>query len=397
MLKLLYIVTMTIAFTSNFLGVNTNYYLRLSMGLIWIMIWIIRSKGIVKVNKMLRYMLLPWGGIFVLTLCLWVINRPSLFNISYFSRMLSNIIYCVVAIINAYIGLEFFGRNAIDMSFASLIISIASNAISVWHKYGTNLTLIYLKTLLFQQYKSGTALLDLSMSMEVQGATMALGVFFVYYLFQYENKSNIKRIVYILLSVIGLYIGFKRVVLLGVLLVIVILWVLKFKKIGIKNVILYAFVVFSLISFGYVFVAKTGLISLIAARYNVDMMGRTNIYEWVSKFYNLSPLYLGTGYGYMAKYMYETTGFAVHSDILRMYIELGFVPFIAWLWYNIYFIPEKVVDAFGSEAGKICITATIYTFSTYLVENTLGLYPLHYGLALFSLLYLSIPEDECEL
>ena len=131
--------------------------------------------------------------------------------------------------------------------------------------------------------------------------------------------------------------------------------------------------------------------------FNVDMMGRTNIYRNASKLFEISPFYLGLGFGYAAKYMFDTTNFAVHSDIVRMYIELGFFPFFAWLWYYIYFVPQKVVDVIGSEAGKICIAATIFTFSTFLVENTLGLYPLQYGLTLFTIYKLFDDENNAEL
>ena len=65
MLKLTYIITMTIAFTSNFMGANTNYYMRLSMGVFWIILWAIRSKGILKTNSFLRYLIFPWLCIFL--------------------------------------------------------------------------------------------------------------------------------------------------------------------------------------------------------------------------------------------------------------------------------------------------------------------------------------------
>ena len=390
---------MMIAFTSNFMGSATNYYLRLGMGVLWIIIWALKGKGVFRSNKFLRVLLFPWIAIFVLTLFLWLVNRPEYFDISYFTRLISNILYLLVPIINAYIGIELFGKSVIDMSFFSLIASIALNTFSVWQKYGTALTVTYLSTLLVHDYKTGTAILDLAMSMEVQGATMALGIFFVYYLLSDKDKTPLQRFFFIVLSLIGLYIGFKRVVLLSVVLVILILWMLRLKRINVRNVILYTFLVFTAISFVYVFVLKTDLISLIAGYFNVDMMGRTNIYRNVSSMYELSPFYLGTGFGYMAKYLFETTGFAVHSDILRMYIELGFIPYLGWLWYNLYYIPQRTVSFFGSEAGKICLIATVYTFSTFLVENTLGLYPLHYGLTVFTMLYVAeantLDPQEC--
>ena len=385
---------MTIAFTSNFMGANTNYYMRLSMGVFWIILWAIRSKGILKTNSFLRYLIFPWLCIFFLTLLLWMINKPQIFDFSYVTRMCSNVLYCVVATLNAYIGIEFFGKDVLKLSFSSLLISIGFNLISVWMTFGTSNVLEYMTSVLTANYQYGSVMEAIAKNMEVQGATMALGVYFVYYLFFNREEDTFHRLSPILLSLCGLYLGFKRVVVLGIVVVICILWVMKYKKNNIRNIIMYAFIVFAILSFGYIVIAKTSYISLIAAYFNVDLMGRNNIYRTAAELFEISPFYLGIGFGYAAKYLYDTTGFAVHSDIMRMYMELGFLPFIAWLWYYIYLIPQKVVTEFGTKFGRICITITVFVFSTFLVENTLGLYPLHYALTLFTLLRLTVSEDD---
>lgn len=397
MLTIFYIITMAIAFTSNFMGANTNYYIRLCMGLLWIVLWAVRSKGVIKTNRFLRYLLFPWLFIFVLTVFLWICNRPEYFNSSYITRMLSNVLYCLVATINAYIGIDIFGKKIINMSFYALLCSIGANFISVWQKFGTAHIISYLTTVLIQNYNYESIMQEVAMDMEVQGATMAIGIFFVYYLLFYHNEERkFSKLKYLLLSMIGLYVGFKRVVVLGLVVVLGILWIMKFKRIKVHNCIFYTFIVFSAISFGYIALVKTDYISLISAYFNVDMMGRTNIYRNASNLFELSPFYLGLGFGYAAKYMFDTTRFAVHSDILRMYMELGFLPFIGWLWYYIYFIPKKAITEFGIECGKVCLTITVFVFSTFLVENTLGLYPLHYGLTLFTLLQLANDERDRE-
>lgn len=396
MLKLTYIITMTIAFTSNFMGANTNYYMRLIMGVLWVILWAIRSKGVLKTNRFLRYLLFPWLCIFLFTLFLWMINKPQFFDSSYVTRMCSNVLYCVVATLNAYIGIQFFGKDVLKLSFASLLISIGFNLISVWMTFGASNVLLYMTSVLTANYQYGSVMEAVAKSMEVQGATMALGVYFVYYLFFNCEVDTLHRLVPILLSLVGLYLGFKRVVVLGIAVVICILWVLKYKKNNIRNIIMYTFIVFIILSFGYIVIAKTGYISLMAEYFNVDLMGRNNIYRMAAELFEISPFYLGVGFGYAAKYLYDTTGFAVHSDIMRMYMELGFLPFIAWLWYYIYFIPQKVVTEFGTKFGKVCITITVFVFSTFLVENTLGLYPLHYALTLFTLLQLAVYENNAE-
>ena len=396
MLMLFYLVTMVVAFTSRFMGANTNYYLRLGMGILWIVIWAVKSRGILDIKKILKILLYPWIWIFVLTLLLWIINRPVYFEFSYFTRMCSNVLYCFVATLNAYIGIELFGKTAVKISFFALLCSIGLNLINVWLTFGTANILTYITNVLTATYSSGSILEQVSMNMEVQGPTMALGTYFLYYLLcDRETKKN-KKILYILLSLCGLYLGFKRVVLLGVLIVIGILWILEFKRVRMSNVIRYTFACFILISFGYIIIVKNDVISMIAEFFAVDMMGRDIIYRRVAELYDISLLYLGKGFGYASKYMFDTTGFAVHSDILRMYIELGCVPFVIWIWYYISYIPQKVNVILGKEAGKVCLIITVFTFSTYLVENTLGLYPLQYSLSLFSLLMMGENPDNEE-
>ena len=385
MLEILYVATMIIAFTSNFMGATTNYYVRLSMGLFWIIIWVLRSRFILHANKILKYLIFPWFCIFLLSILLWIINRPSYLDVSYVTRMCSNIIYCVIAVLNAYIGFVLFGSGVIKLSFVSLISSIGLNAVNVWLTYGSSNMINYLSSVLIGDYEYGSVMHQISTNMEVQGSTMALGAYFLFYLFFDKDANERKKILYIILSVIGLYLGFKRVVLLGVIVVICILWVLKRERINSRSAILYASICFSILAFGYIVSVKNGLISLIAAYFNINMMGRDSIYRAAANLYSISPFYLGTGFTVASRYMYDTTGFAIHSDIVRMYIELGFIPFVGWLWYYLYYIPQKIVLNYGKEAGKICLTITVFVFSTFLVENTITLYPLQYALTTFTI------------
>ena len=64
----------------------------------------------------------------------------------------------------------------------------------------------------------------------------------------------------------------------------------------------------------------------------------------------------------------------VHSDILKMYVEIGFPLFIIWLYYYFIYITHYIRSKFGMQQSMgyfVCIT---FTFVLYLTDNTESYY-----------------------
>ncbi len=66
-----------------------------------------------------------------------------------------------------------------------------------------------------------------------------------------------------------------------------------------------------------------------------------------------------------------------HNDIMTHFIELGFWGFIYWLWSNTWYKVSAVKKKFGSRASGFMLLTVIYTFITYLTDNTFFYYSIN--------------------
>ncbi len=391
MFRILYIISLVLMMIGRFGVYKLNYFFQLSIGIVWIVIWMInRIAGtkILKIDKIVVKYIVPWLLIGLWSGIIWSLNPPDVFDASYIGRMVSNLTLVAVAIINAYIGVYFFGKDIIYVAYTALLSCIAVNFVLVVPQYGFNLVIDYLFGVLVTDFQYGSIIWQLSYDLEVQGVTMALGMFLCYFLIA-DDIPQKRKIKLILVSIPFLYIGFKRTVVLGVLIALCLNFLISFKKINFKQLIYVASFIFCIIAISYIVIIKTDFLEVVVTVLGIDTLGRTRIYSQVSQFFDLSPFYMGVGFCYIGKYLYESIGFAAHSEILRMYTEIGFIPFIAWIIYYLMYMPEYVYNKFGKNYGKVCLIVSVYVYSTYLVENTLVSTPMLYGYAVFCFIGLS--------
>lgn len=79
---------------------------------------------------------------------------------------------------------------------------------------------------------------------------------------------------------------------------------------------------------------------------------------------------------------------ALHNDLLKVYIELGFVGAMMWTWYWIMYIPNFLTKKVGIRNALICFTLIIYSFITYATDNTAGYfnYQMHLSMIITAIL-----------
>lgn len=114
-------------------------------------------------------------------------------------------------------------------------------------------------------------------------------------------------------------------------------------------------------------------------RLGVDMMGRDTIYEYVGQFYEFTPAYLGRGFEYTVSTLRglklageNTIGVeAIHNDILRQFIELGFWGFGAWAAFTYVYQLKWFGKNFSDNVALLVLVINVYTFLTYLTDNTI--------------------------
>ena len=126
----------------------------------------------------------------------------------------------------------------------------------------------------------------------------------------------------------------------------------------------------------YLFVVMIleGWMVSIADAVGVNVMGRNYYYEALASHCDFVPWFLGLGRNasatlFTTDYAYMNVG-NVHSDILRMYAECGFVLFGLWLAVYWWFLPRALEKKFGNRAMEFFLICTIYTFIVYTTDNT---------------------------
>ena len=74
---------------------------------------------------------------------------------------------------------------------------------------------------------------------------------------------------------------------------------------------------------------------------------------------------------------------AFHNEYIRMYVDTGFMGYVLWLFFNIFFRLGHFWKTQGKEGGLLFLAILIYLFTTYSSDNTYYYY--YTSMALFVL------------
>lgn len=212
---------------------------------------------------------------------------------------------------------------------------------------------------------------------ELHDAGLSVGLLIVYHL-QKKGRNYIIRIVFLIAI---LYLCHKRIAIFGVLLTSIVMIMLnkytKESKYALLRVLLFVLFVFC---FLLVLMISTGYLYTIADYLGIDLSGRRYLYKAIAPYYEWKINYIGHGFGYTDKLFSRLGGVgmarttSIHSDILKIYIELGFWGAVLWFAYSIWLIPNRFRKYFGSRTEWVYCFLTMYTYCIYSVDNVLSYY-----------------------
>lgn len=377
MLKVLYVISMAIAFSMEVNKVALPYFMKYGISIVWILIAIIKRHGLIKSYELgqIRLFSTPIVFAFFYTIVIWIVNTPEYLTIHYYSRLLSNLGCMLVIVICAIMMCLLFGSEVIKLSFWALILTIGFNFVVVFQEYGAASMLIYLKNVFsLSQFAYGTTISNISYGLEIHDATFAMGIFLVYFIF-YEDASEEKKILHIIVALIGSYLGFKRNELIAIVVVTIValVFIRKKSKDFLKTSQILGFGMFIV---GMLYTALIKNIDILPAFVKILDIARINLYHFLSGEYTISPFYLGKGYSYINQRLGIESALlhTSHTDLVRVYIEMGIYGFGLWIWYYFVNIPRKLYREYSETAAKFFLIGTFYVFSTYFLDNTLTLF-----------------------
>jgi O-antigen ligase len=134
-----------------------------------------------------------------------------------------------------------------------------------------------------------------------------------------------------------------------------------------------------LVCYGYLFIVYNNEFFAILNEHGINNMGRDLIYAYFVRRTKLSPTQMGWGMAGVAKVvenmdrsevMYMAAVRGVHNDILKIYINFGFVGSLIWYALNLIYFPVKFMNEYGKKAATIYMALILYLFITYLTDNT---------------------------
>lgn len=191
----------------------------------------------------------------------------------------------------------------------------------------------------------------------------AFGVFSVYYAYK-------KKWLLFAVSVLLTYCTDKRIALLGMLAVLCVMLLVWFFQYSKKLV----YAVWAMVTagvFGYLYIIYSGILESVCWGLNINSNGRVKMYMRMTEQFDLSPLFTGRGLGIiesLLEHMRIETYANLHNDLLKFYLELGFLGLFVYLasYYLIFHYAEKRLE---KKTVTFLLGICVYTILLFATDN----------------------------
>lgn len=358
----------------------TKYYIGILIVILFGLLLVGREK-VIFVNKKLSYLAkllaIPIIILFLYSVFLNVIN-PVSFN-GYFSRLSSTTIFGLLAIFQAMIVFQFFGQKVVDYTFMAISLSYLTSIVVAYKEGGLSQFILMITDDSF----NGSVL-------EMHEVAPITALFILYYLYGFFTKENNFSFVFrrIFIVFIILFLSLKRIVFLSVLIIIpvflVIYWYYKqISRIGKERKILtllnFLSLVFIIGVFFYISIIKSGSMYAFIQNHNINSMARTDLWRGIESTYTFTPIFIGRGIGFVSKWMDNNWmtlninglngSMGIHNDILKYYIEVGFLGLFIYLYTLLYRNAKRIFVNIGHKESFIYFVLIMFQMLIWFTDN----------------------------
>ena len=218
-------------------------------------------------------------------------------------------------------------------------------------------------------------------AIEIHDITFVMGVFLIYFLFFCPGERL--RYLYAGIALFLFFAGLKRIAFLSLALGLI--FALFCKLLAAKNqrrvLIFTAFLIVAFCYF-YIYIIQKGIFTQFLMDHEIELNGREKIYDYISNFYEVKPSYRGKGYEFCVQLLKSMKGTkdqvvsitAVHNDILKMYVEMGFWGFLGWIVVYYIFQTHWYISRCGEKVAVCFMAINVYMLITYMTDNTMFYY-----------------------
>lgn len=371
-----YIVSMVIAFTTRYADFTfQDNHLQIFIGFFWILFALaqwglngFRFKNAIskEVPFFLKLYFIPCVIIHIYTIALIILGViPS----SVFTTNVSTYVPTLLAVFSIYL----FGSDSLRYNTIALLLSwVLSVFVSLMAKGPLIFPHAIVQAYIDPYDTMGGLIYNY---LELHDVVLAMGYILTFYIFSKEKLTR-KNFLIIVSVLFVMALGMKRVSVLGVILACV--FHLLIKRLSEKKQYMICAISgwtgFALCYF-FVFILTYGSVFFdFLINNEINAMGRNYYYSAIVSKINFSPSFLGLGRNAVSQLLGGEFSYmrvmGVHSDILKMYAECGFVMFGLWLWYYLVFVFKKYKEHFSIKDAVIYFGMMIYAFVLFVTDNT---------------------------
>lgn len=292
------------------------------------------------------------------------------------ARGFTKIFYQLLTVLVALSAVYCFGGEAMDLTFDAFV---AFNAVAMLLSLVTNHAT--LASDLAHFVTSGGDAVGYFRTLELSETTFSFGLIAIYYAAT-GMRRNAGRI---LACVFFFLVGFKRIAV-GGLALSFLFCILMRGRTDRQLRIASGIVCRGFLVFGFLFVVsiRSGLFVAAMDGLGIDMMGRQNLYEYINRFYEISPLFPGRGFEAVTLLLRNAGDIkindttisrltALHNDYLTIFVEMGFWGFLGWLAYYLVYM-RRYFERFPRAAFLAYVMCSVYLCFTYMTDNTAMFY-----------------------
>lgn len=312
-------------------------------------------------------------GLTFWSLFIWYANNTDASSIK---RGASKILYQSIALMVAVCLVYLFGRLAIDIFAAGICAANFGIMLIEMPAYGVGPSIQSLVTSIIT---IGETTEGYAEQLEIHEVTFLYALFILYYMLfapKDTRQDKIRNIVLTVFSIFFFLTGMKRILIPAVILgFMYVIAVGKLKKYG--NLIIGTGIFICAFCWFYLYFVSTGDAATVMDKLGINSMGRSYIWALVRKYYEFTPAYIGRGFeavDAIVTYFYKAglidVAYPLHNDVLKVYVELGFVGMTFWSVFLYVWLPIYWVKKYGQKMGLVYMAMMIPMTITYLTDNT---------------------------
>lgn len=191
----------------------------------------------------------------------------------------------------------------------------------------------------------------------------SFGIFALYYAYTKKWKVFVIAILFMLFAE-------KRIAIVAMaaaLFVMGIMWIFRQSK----KLALMIWGMAGLVSYGYIYLIYSGILDAFCWGANVNTNGRVEMYSRMAQEAEFSLGYFGKGLGMVEQLLEHwniLTYVNLHNDLLKFYVELGFVGFFIYLLsYGVMFY--VAAKKFSEAKMSFLLVLSVYTMVMFMTDN----------------------------